>query len=414
MTPVQTEQPAAAPAAATLDGKALLDRMMEESARERAKVASRYQPVMEIDDFVRRQQALEKLKDSLISGVDYTTLEGVEKPFLTKAGAQKACVFFGYVPNFTPEETIEDWAGVKFGEPLFYYRYKCKLVKDGAQVGEGVGSCNSWESKYRYRWVKETDVPMRYTAADVEQLPQRETLVTEFAFAIDKKETTGQYGKPLAYWQEWEKAIASGEARKVTKETRSGKKMEAWERGGIVYRVPNEQFPDVINTCQKQAQKRAYVEATLSATGLSQFFTQDEDTIPEHDLPTGKPAAAPAGNGGNGGSKPGPTPAAAGPRSTGKPAQQPLLTREVPEELSIAFADLDRGNLKALQGLYETLEKDMIAADSQRGGAEYDRVAKAFGEKYPRGTSDVNAHKDCLLDLWDALQALRATAPAVA
>lgn len=37
----------------------------------------------------------------------------------------------------------------------------------------------------------------------------------------------------------------------------------------------------VVNTVRKMAQKRAYVAATLSATGASQYFTQDLEDLPQ-------------------------------------------------------------------------------------------------------------------------------------
>jgi len=48
-----------------------------------------------------------------------------------------------------------------------------------------------------------------------------------------------------------------------------------------LYRIPNPDVADVVNTIQKMAQKRALVAATLIATSASEFFTQDvEDADP--------------------------------------------------------------------------------------------------------------------------------------
>ena len=43
----------------------------------------------------------------------------------------------------------------------------------------------------------------------------------------------------------------------------------------VLYRNPNPDGADVVNTIQKMAQKRALVAATLIATSASEFFTQD-------------------------------------------------------------------------------------------------------------------------------------------
>lgn len=98
----------------------------------------------------------------------------------------------------------------------------------------------------------------------------------EFDFAIERAETTGAYGKPAGHWQRFREAIAAGTARQVEKATRRGP-ASAWEIDvdETVYRIPNPEIADVVNTIQKMAQKRALVAATLIATSASEFFTQD-------------------------------------------------------------------------------------------------------------------------------------------
>jgi len=62
----------------------------------------------------------------------------------------------------------------------------------------------------------------------------------------------------------------------VEKLTRRGNSV-AWELDvdTALYRIPNPDGADVVNTIQKMAQKRALVAATLLATSASEFFTQD-------------------------------------------------------------------------------------------------------------------------------------------
>src|SRR5207245_1375826 len=99
---------------------------------------------------------------------------------------------------------------------------------------------------------------------------------------IERAETTGTYGKPAEHWQRFRDAISTGTARPVEKLTRRG--MSAvWEidLDAALYRIPNPDVADVVNTIQKMAQKRALVAATLIATSASEFFTQDvEDADP--------------------------------------------------------------------------------------------------------------------------------------
>lgn len=90
----------------------------------------------------------------LKDGVDYATLPRTKKPTLLKPGAEKLIQLFSLRVEFILVEAIHDWNGEQHGlkEPLFFYSYKCVLYhpKVGGQpVGEGTGSCNSLESKYR-------------------------------------------------------------------------------------------------------------------------------------------------------------------------------------------------------------------------------------------------------------------------
>lgn len=242
-----------------------------------AEASARYMPTLTVKQFTEREKNLRELKEMLVEGVDYGVIPGTDKPVLLLPGAQKICTFFGYAPHYELA-CIEDWNGSSYGEPLFYYKYTCVLSKGGNPVGEGQGSCNSWESKYRYRWVKAEDIPARYSQEEVDAFTVREGSIFEFDFAVKKSETSGKYGKSLDYWQRFHDAIEATRARHVERDTKNGKKW-GWEIDATLYRIPNDQFADIINTCQKMGQKRAYVAATLSATGASQYFTQDlEDT----------------------------------------------------------------------------------------------------------------------------------------
>ncbi len=238
-------------------GASLLDRIVEEQAR----VASRYRPVMNVADSIERYKQIEQFVSQCMSvDVDYGKPAGFPKdakPFLYKAGAQKLCAFFGYVPAYEEMEAIEEWTDAKYGESLFYYKFRCILKKDREPVGEGIGSCNSWESKYRYRNAERV-------CPDCNQP------------AIIKGKA--EYG---GGWKCWERKGGCG-----AKFTDDDPRIKEQETG----KVPNPDIADVINTCQKQGEKRAYVEATLSATGASAFFSQDEDVVKP---PAAKPPAEP-------------------------------------------------------------------------------------------------------------------------
>lgn len=240
---METQQTTTAPAAAVME-KSLLDTIIDRQAE----IASRYMPVMDTAQVVKRMKAIQELKELvLVEGIDYGVIPGTDKPTLFKPGAEKICAFFGYVPDIHVVAEIEDWKGERFGEPIFYYRYRVSLLKDGFPVGQGEGSANSWESKYRWR-----NANRKCPACGKETI-------------IKGKEEYGGGWLCFAKKGGCNAKFAAGD-----------KSIEGQEVG----RVANPDFADIINTIQKMGQKRAYIAATLSATGASQWFTQDLEDMP--------------------------------------------------------------------------------------------------------------------------------------
>jgi hypothetical protein len=247
-----------------------------------------FMPLLDLVHAKQRRDLMATIQhELLVKDVDFGQIPGTNKPTLLKPGAEKLCSLFGLSPSFELEQVIEDWTGEKFsGVPFFYYRYKCRLTKNGVLIGEGIGSCNSWESKYRWRWVDEAQIPANMDKASLGRKDGRKHF-TELDFAVDKAETTGQYGKPAEYWEKFRQAIKDGTARKVEKPTKNGPR-PAWEisEGTILYRVPNvDGAPDVVNTVCKMAQKRSLIAGTLIATNASDQFTQDLEDMSEYDTP---------------------------------------------------------------------------------------------------------------------------------
>lgn len=231
-------------------------------------------PAMDITTARRRyEQLTEFVKELMIDGTDFGVVPGSSKPTLFKPGAEKLTTFFGLRPIPRIIEKIEDWTAEV---PFFYYHYRMALWRGDVVVAEADGSANSLESKYRWRWVEESEIP---PDLDKASLAVRSGTISEFEFAIDKAETSGQYGKPAAYWEGWKSAIADGTARKITRTTRKGKDLPAFEMGGDLYRIPNPDIADQVNTLQKMAQKRALTAVTLVAVNASEFFTQDLEDL---------------------------------------------------------------------------------------------------------------------------------------
>lgn len=224
------------------------------------------------------QIKLDFIHKILVRDVDFGVIPGTgAKPALFKAGAEKIASFFALAPVFEDVTIVEDWTGADHnGEPLFYYRQRCKLYRGDRLIGSAEGSCNSWESKYRYRWVPESELPAGINKSG---LKTKDGSISEMTFAVEKAETTGKYGKPAEYWRQFQDAITNGTATKG-KKTIKDKTYDVWIIGATVYRVPNPDVSDQINTILKMAQKRALVAAVLITTNTSENFTQDiEDYV---------------------------------------------------------------------------------------------------------------------------------------
>ena len=114
---------------------------------------SQFMPAMSIELAVERYATITEFVSRVLrKDVDYGVIPGTEKRTLLKPGAEKLTTFFGLSTRFQLIERIEDWAGEAYGdEPFFYYLYRCQLSRGDLLVAEADGSCNSRETKYRWR-----------------------------------------------------------------------------------------------------------------------------------------------------------------------------------------------------------------------------------------------------------------------
>lgn len=237
-------------------------------------LASREQTA--IDDVKRLVNIVAALRNDVFQkDIDFGAIPGTnDKPVLLLPGMEKLMRALHLRAEYELKTVIED-----FDKPLFFYRYECRMIdyETGACVATAIGSANSNETKWSGRWVARHQVPANLDPA---KLPTRGGTISEFDFAIGKAETSGKYGKPAEYWQQFKDAIANGTARKITKPTRTGTS-DAWEIDATQYRIPNPDIFDQINTIDKIAQKRALSSAIKGAANVSMFFTVDlEDFVP--------------------------------------------------------------------------------------------------------------------------------------
>lgn len=211
-------------------------------------------PAMELEVALQRVREFQKIvKKYFIKEVDYGTIPGTEKPTLYKSGADKFCDIYGLTDTYEIIYAERDWAS-----GLFAYEIRCLLHYRGTSVlvSTGLGSCSTWEGKFRWRTAKR-------------RCPEcgMETVIK------GKKEWGGG-------WICHKKQGGCGE-----KFTEHDGHITSQEVG----RITNPDIHDQINNVLKSGKKRAKVDAVLAATRSSGLFTQDMEEMPpdEQDEPYG-------------------------------------------------------------------------------------------------------------------------------
>lgn len=178
-------------------------------------------------------------------GEHYGKIPGTKKQCLFKSGAEILGLTFRLIPEF-------DVAQTDFGNGHREVTVTCRLRNPmGSLVGQGVGSCSTMESKYRWR-----------SGADLEDT-----------------------GKPIPkeYWDAKKDNPAKAQAMIGGKGFVAKKNdLDAWtiHAKSVGDRSENPDIADVWNTVLKMAKKRAHVDATITATATSDMFTQDVEDLP--------------------------------------------------------------------------------------------------------------------------------------
>ena len=86
------------------------------------------------------------VKATLIPDVDYGIIPGTTKPMLFKSGAENIMMLFGLLTNIEIVTAIP--AQLTRDTDFVSYTVKCRLLKNGEIVSEGIGTCSSGEKKY--------------------------------------------------------------------------------------------------------------------------------------------------------------------------------------------------------------------------------------------------------------------------
>lgn len=373
-----------------------------------------FMPLLAVQKVIARKNALAQvIKEVLIEGTDYGIQPGSvnDQKVLKKSGAEKLISTFGLAPRIVSEEKIEDWTGEQHGgEPFFYYKYVIALYRGDLYMGEAGGSCNSWETKYRWRWISEAEAKDR---PDYAKLPKRggRRKLFEPDFALEKMQTTGQYGKPQEYWDRFKAAVEAKTANRIQKQL-GKRQFWGWEIevDDTLVRIPNPNASDIVNTVQKMAYKRALVAPVLVVTNCSDAFTQDlDEEEDEHQNYTAAGQQPPPDEKGSPQAERGAQTAPTGkaePASAPPPAQQTLpVERQVPEELQILVAAVRRDPKKELMPAYNLMLEAFKRRAGEPGMRAYDAINEKYRARFPRGKpQSAEDHINNLLDLWDELQ----------
>ena len=199
------------------------------------------------------KQIMDLKKDVMKDGEHYGIIPGTNKPTLYKSGAEKFALVFRFAADYVVTR-------LDLENNHREYEVKCNLthITSGRFVGAGIGSCSTLEKKYRYR-------------------------------SASNDEMTG-FSVPKLYWDRRKENASNEELNRILASTVGESGIFKTKKDGATWvivkkthddaRVENPDIADTYNTVLKMAKKRAYVDAVLTATGGSDFFTQDvEDFV---------------------------------------------------------------------------------------------------------------------------------------
>lgn len=201
---------------------------------------------MSVNQVHNQIQLIQQLmKSELREGEHYGKIPGCgDKDCLYKSGAEKISMMFKMAPRFKVENV--DLGG---GHREFRIVTELYHIITGRFLGEGLGSCSTMESKYRYR-----------NASRICPACSAETIIK------GKQEYGGGYicfakkGGCGAKFKDDEPAIVNQPQGKTD----------------------NPDIADAYNTVLKMGKKRSLVDAVLTVTAASDIFTQDiEEFAPE-------------------------------------------------------------------------------------------------------------------------------------
>lgn len=182
------------------------------------------------------------MKDAMKVDEHYGIIPGCKKPSLLKPGAEKLSMMFRLSPTYDVRQTE-----MQNGHRDYYVVATLTHAPTGRVMGQGVGSCSTMESKYRYR-------------GEGRMCPE--------CGAQSIIKGRDEFG---GGWLCFAKKGGCG------KKFKDGDESIEKQDGG---KVENPDIADQYNTVLKMAKKRAHVDAVLTVTAASDIFTQDVEDMP--------------------------------------------------------------------------------------------------------------------------------------
>ena len=194
---------------------------------------------MSVADIIGQVRLIQDVMSKVMSeGEHFGLIPGCgNRKTLLQPGAQKLCMTFRLAPEYTIQETTYDRGHKE-------YRVICTLksIQSGNFVGQGVGCCSTLEGKYRWK-------------GGARKCPEcgKEAIIKGKAEYGGGWLCFAKKGGCGAKWEDGAKEI----------------------EGQSVDKLEHDSPADFYNTVLKMAKKRAFVDATITATAASDIFTQD-------------------------------------------------------------------------------------------------------------------------------------------
>lgn len=185
---------------------------------------------MSVDELKAQKQLIQQIKEkNMKPEVHYGVQPGRDRLQLRQPGAEIINLVFRLCPKLEIERAIEE-------RDFIAYTIRCSLihVPTGKMIATGIGSCNSRESRYRFKY-KSTGIPV-----------------------------------PRGYWDRKDPKLLMHEGKKY-----HAKKID--DKWVLAEKIENDNPWDEQHSILGIAGKRATVAATRAGTAASDIFDQAED-----------------------------------------------------------------------------------------------------------------------------------------